>query len=369
MNTSQKFAGAWFDGRTARQQHVAVTIGDAGLVIRDADGAERAHWPADEVRLTRRRPGDPLRLRRGEEDAARLTVNDAAALGVLLQHCPQLHRRPGRLRDHWRPVALWGGGALAAIAFMLWFGVPWLATLAADAVPPETEARWGEELAGEMAALVSRMTGGGPEPVFCETPAGRAALDRLTARLTEGRDMALPLRVRVLRTPMVNALALPGGQIFVLSGLIDEAGDSGELAGVLAHEIGHVERRHPIEAAFKSIGIAALLSFLVGDVSGGTFIVLGSQALLESAFSRDAEREADESAIEMLNHAGIAAGPMADFFDRLTGMEPDGDDAFAMISTHPPSAERAATIRAASTGDTPSMSAADWQAIRAMCEE
>ncbi|MEK9662335.1 MAG: M48 family metallopeptidase, partial [Alphaproteobacteria bacterium] len=187
--------------------------------------------------------------------------------------------------------------------------------------------------------------------------------------LTAGRDIGLPLRVRVLQTPAVNAITLPGGQIFVLSGLIDEAKGSGELAGVLAHEIGQVERRHPIEAAFKSIGFAALLSFVVGDVSGGTFIVAGSQALIESAFSRDAEREADESALDMLNRTGMSAAPMADFFDRLTDMEPDADSAFAMISTHPPSAERAAAIRAASTGDGSAMSAADWQAIRAICEE
>ncbi|MEK9662404.1 MAG: hypothetical protein VW644_11845, partial [Alphaproteobacteria bacterium] len=101
MSETVSFAGSWFDGRTARQQQVAVSIGDAGLVVRDADGVERAHWPADEVRLAKRRPGDALRLRRGEVDVARLTIADAAALRVLLRHCPQLHRRPGRLRDHW----------------------------------------------------------------------------------------------------------------------------------------------------------------------------------------------------------------------------------------------------------------------------
>jgi len=364
------FPGSFFDGRTARARVVSVECDADGLRICQPDGVLLALWPAADVRLTARRHRDAaLRLRCGVTDAARLTIADTAALATFEQHCPNLHRSPDRLRDQLRPLVFWGGGAVSAILFMVFFGVPWLAAVVAQAVPPEIEARWGEEVVEPTAGLISQFMGGGPKAVFCETPAGRAALDRLVARLTAGQDMAIPLTVRVLDAPKANAFTLPGGQILLVSGLFAEARDSGAVAGILAHEIGHAVERHPLESSFKSIGLATLLSLLVGDVTGGAFIVAGTQVLLETSYSRDAEREADGIAVDLLNDADITAAPTAAFFDRLAAEEGDASGAAALIDTPPPSHERADAIRAASTGQGLAMPAADWQALRTICDD
>lgn len=366
-STSQVFDGQYFDGRTARAHAVRVAVGPTGLSIVGADGVPRADWPADQVRLGAGiRRGEPLQLRCGDSEGARLSL-PAEAEAAVFRHCPKLHASAGRFRDNWKAVLFWTVGAIASVAFLLLVGVPWLATVAARNVPPSLEAQWGDDVADTIAEVFARRGGMG-RAVYCDTPAGRAALDRLTERLTAGADLPLPLTVRVLDVPVTNAVALPGGHILLFAGLIDDARDGDELAGVLAHEIGHAALRHPLELVFEQVGIATLLGLLLGDVSGSTVIIAGSQLLLVSSYSRDAEREADDAAVAMLNRAGIGAESMAAFFDRLTGMDPGGDDVFAMISTHPPSAELAAAIRAESTGDGAAMSDADWQAIRSMCD-
>lgn len=370
MNALGAYAGAYFDGRTAQARDVTVECASGTVRILQPDGAVLAIWPAGEVRLAvRHRTGNALRLRCGTTDEARVTIADAAALAALEQCCPNLHRSADRIREHWRPLLLWGGGAIAAIVFLVAVGVPWLAGVAAQAVPYEVEAAWGDEVVDQAAGIISRFMGGGAEPRFCETPAGRAVLDRLVADLSRGSDLAIPVTVRVLDAPTANAITLPGGQILLISGLVAEAESGSEVAGVLAHEIGHVVHRHSLEGAIKSVGLATLLSLVVGDVTGGTIIIAGAQVLLETSYSRAAEREADAVAVALLNSADVSAEPVAAFFDRLANQDPDEPGLVEMISTHPPSQARAAAIRAAATGQGVAMSDADWQTLQHMCDD
>jgi Zn-dependent protease with chaperone function len=373
VSAAGPFTATLFDGRTARPHTAAVTVDGAGVHITVADpergGSGPVLWPAATVRLVARyRADEPLRLSYDGDAAAWLTIRDLAAHAALLAHCPNLRRRRGGWRTHWRPILLWSGGAVASLALLLLFGVPWLADLVVRLIPPAQEAAWGETLVDEVAgALAHRPGAAGPR--FCETPAGRAALDRLTARLAAGADLPLPLTVRVLAMPQANAFALPGGQILILSGLIDEAADGAEVAGVLAHEIGHVAYRHPLEQAVEQLGLATLLGLLIGDVSGSTVIVIGTTTLLQSSYTRDAERAADDFGVGLLNRADIAGASLAGFFDRAVAESGPGEQVPVSVSTHPASPDRAAAIRAAATGSGPAMSDADWQALRDMCDE
>jgi Zn-dependent protease with chaperone function len=373
VSPAGSYQATWFDGRTARPRPAAVTIDGAGVRIEvtnaEGGGTGPILWPAATVRLVARyRADEPLRLSHDGDAAARLTIRDPAAYDALLAHCPNLRRRRGGWRTHWRPILLWSGGAVASLALLLLFGVPWLAGLAVRLIPPAQEATWGETLVDEVAEALAHRPGAG-KPRFCATPAGRAALDRLTARLAAEADLPLPLTVRVLAMPQANAFALPGGQILIFSGLIDAAADGAEVAGVLAHEIGHVAYRHPLEQAVEQLGLATLLGLLIGDVSGSTVIVLGTTTLLQSSYTRDAERVADEFGVALLNRADIAGESLAGFFDRAIAENGPGEQVPEFVSTHPASPDRAAAIRAASTGRGPAMSDADWQALRAICAE
>lgn len=370
MTETRSFPAQYFDGRTARSRDVIADVSAEGVRIREEDSLVLAVWRADAVRLAGgHRKGGAVRLRNGDSDAARLTIADAMAYALLKQLCPHLHRSAGRFRDNWKPIVAWSAGAIASIAFLLLVGVPFLAGLLASAIPPEAEAAWGEEIVDEAVAILSQRMGGGAEPRLCDGAAGKAALDRLAARLTAARDLPLMPEIHVLDAPTVNAFALPGGQIVLLSGLIDAAHDPAEVAGVLAHEIGHAVLRHPLEIVIEQAGLATLLGFLIGDVSGSTIIVAGTQFLLLASYTRAAEREADAVAVELLNEADISAEPMAAFFDRLAAeSEPDGS-ALSMLRTHPLSDERADAIRTMATGKAAAMSESDWRALRAICDD
>lgn len=176
----------------------------------------------------------------------------------------------------------------------------------------------------------------------------------------------------MVESKTVNAFALPGGQIVLFEGLIKKATSPEEVAGVLAHEIGHVEHRHALRRMVRAAGVG----FLTSMVTGGVVSDL-SQQLVVMDFSRQMEEEADDAALKALSEAGIALDGFADFFDRLAKEHGEdnsvfGDDAFeTLLSTHPLSKERSARIRSHANpmNITPALSSTQWQALRNICQK
>ena len=161
----------------------------------------------------------------------------------------------------------------------------------------------------------------GEEPQGCETPASRAALDRLTQRLTAAAsDKPLDVRVVMLDWSLVNAFAVPGGQIILTRGLVQRAGSSDEVAGVLAHELGHAIELHPEAGLVRALGLSAAAQ-LVFAGSTGTATNIGL-LLTQLRYTRVAEREADAHALRILKGAGISAKGFGDFFERIEGKKP-----------------------------------------------
>ena len=116
-----------------------------------------------------------------------------------------------------------------------------------------------------------------------------------TARrpLEAAAALALPIRLKVLRKADTNAIALPGGHIYVFEGLINRAENADELAGVIAHEIGHVANRDGTRAVLQGAGLSFLFGMVLGDFVGGGAVVLAARTLLQSSYSREVERRAD----------------------------------------------------------------------------
>lgn len=155
----------------------------------------------------------------------------------------------------------------------------------------------------------------------------------------------------VLDTPIVNAFALPGGYVYVTRGLLTIANDEAEVAGVMAHEIGHVTARHSAErygqtmiANIAQVGLAILTgSQAVGNAAG----TVGTLAV--RSFSREQESEADTLGIRYLSRAGYDPNAMSSFLetlladsrlqDELAGRESRADD-FNIMQTHPRTASR-----------------------------
>jgi len=171
------------------------------------------------------------------------------------------------------------------------------------------------------------------------------------------------MRFTMVDLPIVNAAALPGGRILIFRGLVDQARSPDELAGVLAHEIGHVERRHVMVAMLRRFGLGLLLG------GGGTSAEYG-QALLDARYSQAAESEADGWSIERLRAAGISPAPTAALFARLQREEGSIPALLAWFASHPPSAARERRFAASAQDMGPSRPALDsyqWALVRGMC--
>src|SRR6185436_4880867 len=163
-----------------------------------------------------------------------------------------------------------------------------------------------------------------------------------------------------------------GGQIILTRGLVQRAGASDEVAGVLAHELGHTLELHPEAGIIRVVGLSAALQLALAG-SQGTISNIGL-ILTQLRYTRIAEREADAHALRMLKGAGISAKGFGDFFERLESNKP-GEEAGKSASelemilrTHPPTAERIAVVRAQPAYPaTPALSADDWRALREAC--
>ncbi len=269
-----------------------------------------------------------------------LQVLDAQAAATLIRALPPaLHealaalalsgrkqRRARRLG--WSALALFFATPLLMLGLFLAFADP-IAGWIAERIPLEQERKLGEASFAQMKA----------ELQLRDDSEGAQKLRELGQRLTQGSRYNYEFHLA--DKTEINAFALPGGIIVVHSGLIRATTRPEELAGVLAHEVQHVELRHGLKNIVKQLGLTGLWMFATGDIGSG---LAGSAAtqLLSLKFSRDAEREADAHGLDSLLRSGIDPRGMPDFFRTLAdkaGAPP------AMLSTHPQSAEREQALR------------------------
>jgi len=177
-------------------------------------------------------------------------------------------------------------------------------------------------------------------------------LGRRLAEQASRQDVAYSFKV--VDTHDVNAFALPGGWLYVNAGLIAAAETESELAGVMAHEIGHVVGRHGARQISARYGLAVLLEIVGGGPNGdsvarqiaGEFAGLGAGLTLLK-YGHDMEREADAVAVEDTHAAGIDPSGIAAFFEKLMAMQKSqASGAEVLFSTHPPSQERIQNVMA-----------------------
>ncbi|MBM9577021.1 M48 family metallopeptidase [Leptospira sp. 201903070] len=126
--------------------------------------------------------------------------------------------------------------------------------------------------------------------------------------------------IRILRSDDINAFALPGGKIYILSGLIRESETPEEIAAILAHEISHIEQRHGIRQVIRLLGISIVIKLAIGlgfeDIGSLETITEIINTLTILRYSREFEEEADENAFETLKKSEVGVQGFIDFFER-----------------------------------------------------
>lgn len=358
--------GRYFDGKSAAPREVVVKFGDASLMILDMNDMPITHWPLATLRdLGTAGPGLSLMPDFGSDE--RLSISDDDMIEAIRTICPKLNEGEAVGGRRWMRVASWAGLALGSVYLIIFHLLPAISDQLAELIPPEAEAAMGEQMVDEFAKILS----GFEEPRFCSTPDGDSALNKMVARAEAVSDPHLPLTVQVLDHEMVNAFALPGGQIVLFRGLIDKADSPEEVAGVLAHEIGHVVNRDPTRIALRSAGSAGLLGLLLGDFTGATVTVALSEALLRSGYQREAEAAADDFANAALGAQGLPTKPFAGFFLKLKEDVGERPNFLTHLASHPDLGGRADKATAADqVGEqpfTPALNDQDWVALQEIC--
>jgi beta-barrel assembly-enhancing protease len=266
-----------------------------------------------------------------------LMVSDAAAIQAV--RAKLATARPGTKIDAvkadgrtraWSHAMVWVGFVvplLLIVALVLYSKQ--IAGWAAGQMPIATERQLGEKLW----ALQKPGLG------IVQRPLVNKMLDEIGAKLTQGS--AYKYEFHLVDNKTINAFAMPGGFVVVHSGLIERASSAEEVAGVLAHEVQHVEKRHSLKAMAHSLGLGIAISLLFGDVSGGA-VVGAAQEVSRLSFSRESETEADLEGMKMLARAGIDPAGLKTFFRKMSD---DNKLALpAILSSHPASEDRFALI-------------------------
>ena len=122
----------------------------------------------------------------------------------------------------------------------------------------------------------------------------------MVEKLKAAGGISMPLEAHVLSSTVPNAFALPGGKVYLLDGLLQKAESPDEIAGVLAHELGHVHHRDGLRRLIQTGGTSFLIGLLFGDVTGGSAVVFaGTLAVRRVLFARRRSAAADAFAIDV----------------------------------------------------------------------
>jgi Zn-dependent protease with chaperone function len=239
----------------------------------------------------------------------------------------------------WREAKWWvvTGGLLAAVAVSVFAGVDLAVTIAEKHIPPSIEQQLGKvSIESERSKKLEQKS--------AEYKRVKFIADKL---LKHYKDNPYSFNFYIQPSAEINAYALPGGNVVVNERLVKEAEADDELAGVLAHEIGHVKNRHSLKAALRSAGVWVCIAFIMGAPSQDQLNLIGAMINLEDLqFSRHQETEADEVSVELTSAAGYKPDGIISFFKKVEKEDPLSDGkALSMLSTHPMPAERIEHIK------------------------
>lgn len=358
-----KHAAIFLDGTSAREQAVRIGVTPVGITF---SGSGHTHlWDLAGLELVDQSDdGKRVRFNHTSLPDGRLIIADPDAITQIRNAMPKVfsNRRGGVRRDLRRlaiGVAGVGVGALITIT-----ALPLIVTLLAALVPTSMEQRFGDETRQAFARMIPDSASS------CVDPAGLAVLQRLTDDLLADLALDPAPQVKVVPHRLVNAMAFPGGQIMIFRGLIEEARSGEEIAGVLAHEIGHVAHRHGVERMIRDSAIDSVISVFVPGTTGG----IGGQLatfMASQSYGRDAERQADRFAVERLNALNVRSDGMIAFFDRATAVEPsrqnDGQSILRYLQSHPSPADRVASLTEQAAGQNGILTPREWTALRRIC--
>lgn len=223
-------------------------------------------------------------------------------------------------KSHPLTELLWLVGGLILLVGLIFFILGFTADLAVSKTPIKVETWIGKLALNEFPAEENQALG--------------QRLQSLLDSLPE--DSLLhnyQFRIFLSDTEDVNAIALPGGNIVVFSGLLDSMESENELAMVLAHELGHFAHRDHLRGLGRGLGVAVAATLLFGEESTASSLVSKALLTFQAKYSQDQESSADQFGLDLLTRRYGHAGGATDFFSRLT--KDAGNKLPYLLASHP----------------------------------
>ncbi len=356
----------YLDGRSAARHRVTIQVTPDTLQILTPSGETR-HWPYGQIRQTQGTyAGEPVRLEFGAEPSETIVISSTALLTELHRVAPAFARRFHNpvwrdARVRWTMLAAVAVVALTAGIYR--WGIPGFASAATPYVPVSWEDTLGKQVVEHLA----------PEDRQCKDPARTEKLSRIVQSLTATVPSSLyQIRLYVLDSPQVNAFAAPGGHVLLLRGLLEHTETPEQLAGVLAHELQHIYKRHATRAILEQTASTFLLTAVSGDFSGGLAWGLeGARTMGSLHYSRAHETEADIEGLKMMQTARLDPTAMIAFYGIMQKETKDHAGPLDFLATHPNMGERLATLLTLAGPRPPQATSLlpndEWKDIRSLC--
>lgn len=314
---------AYFDGETSR--HCVVEVAHRNGMI-ELSGDMRRAFALREVRVLERATSRTRKV--AFPDGAVLEVFDSPKFEAILTKMG--YRDPAAIKMHhsWK-LSL---AAIVTLAFVMipgyLYGLPAAANAVARRMPEGTQYSVGKRA---LDFLDKRAFSPSELPVERQL----AIVNRFQSLKHPRQDV--PKYEILFRKSRIgpNAFALPSGDIVMTDELVGLLGDDDAVMGVLAHELGHLQERHMLRRVIQGSVVGLVTLVLFGDAS--SVVSAAPTAMLDMKYSRDAEREADDYAIAMMQANDISLDGLKLTFDKLGKKSPQMS---SYLSTHPATAER-----------------------------
>lgn len=307
-----RVSGTFFDGHVSKPHEVNISLGKGSLAFSLPDDPIIRRWYYKDLRNQDEYIKDrPLTLVNRLFPSQQLIIEDQNAAQTVLLSLPRSKRSDAKVSTR-IPVLLGLSLALIPTIILSFWVLKHSSGFIARLIPYAWEKPIAEALVPE---LNEARAYAGKYPCRAETQ--KIYLQKILARLAKGSK--LPEKVEFVVSPEkdVNAFALPGDIIMINQGLLNYVQSDQELAGVIAHELGHLTRKHVMENLVHMVGVQVVISAMAGGSDAMNRIGGAGAQIYALSHSRDHEREADQSAVDYMTAAGLSTNGLGDFLERI----------------------------------------------------
>ena len=324
----------YFDGLSSKAYACKIDIRSQQVHIQLDESLKIITWERSEItnfELT----GNSLTIKHGAFPQETLEINGSDAVDFFALLSKDNLRSKSKV--YWfkntKTVVISSIFAFIGFCFLTYFYlIPWLGEKAIYLIPKDAEVQLGESIAASIRSteVVDKQA----------TLAANEFLIEINARDN------YKINLTVVKSETVNAFALPGGQLFIYTGIIDKMQNYEEFSALLAHEITHVTHQHSLKSLGRTAASSIFIAALFGDVSGVTSGILDqANQIKQLTYSRELETQADTEGVKWMVKNHINPKGMLDLMEILNAQQDSTPDFMKYLSTHPETNERIKTLK------------------------